>query len=383
MLILSYLIGLFVNWSVVREKYHLRSEESTHIFRRIFFGDSFISLVTPFIGLAYAYFSSESDLIESYLSTYKLSFILLIVYSTMLAKGTDLIGWKDLTKFYHRAQVRSSRVLMTQIEANRHFEGCNISFPSKYAYLLKSTLSILFISLLIPIVSLIGTLGMLIGYWTDKYILLRLSKIPIQLNELIVRNCITIFLVAQYILILLRYVILMLSDSSKTIVEVCSNKEDVVCVATILVETVVLLLATIFLVLWIYLATKFVREKKMDRKDIEKLRRNPNDLTFFEARPYFVYDYDRLHPFDGLHPAKLTSQESENETMENFGSFKSASQLQREQNEMAICSKMSSTLSQKKEEPKDIHVSLNNSQAPLSETVKLLGNFGSPNKNEI
>lgn len=361
----------------------MRSEESTHIFRRLFFGSSFISVIVPFIGLAYAYLWLDDDIVESYMSSYRLYFILLIIYSTVIAKGTDLITWTDIAKYYFRSQIRKQRRLnMTQMEAHKYFQGCQIGFPSKYSFLLKNTLSILFFSLLIPLVSFIGCVGMILGYWTDKFILLRLSRIPVQLNEVIARNCLIIFLIAQYILILFRFIILVLSDSDKKYTDICTNLKGSICKQTMIVESSVLLVASVCLLFWIYAGNKYLRIHKPHREELEKVRQANSEIKFDEARPFFVFDYERLHPFSNQVPTASDS------SFMNLPNIRPMNELETDQAHIAVYSEMVSRVESMQEDKKSQSGTPNHEAegSPtnfLSDSMRFLGSFGSQEKIKI
>lgn len=75
--------------------------------------------------------------------------------------------------------------LLTQGQANELYEGSRIDM----ADLVADTCNILFTTLfycpLSPVVLPIAFLGLLSGYWVEKYELLRVHRMPEMLNEVI------------------------------------------------------------------------------------------------------------------------------------------------------------------------------------------------------
>ncbi|CAD8108585.1 unnamed protein product [Paramecium sonneborni] len=74
---------------------------------------------------------------------------------------------------------------LNQIEANKLFEGPQVSFYDQYAYLCKTTWLTLFFAPIIPISILFGLIGLILYYWIQKYLLLRRNcKPPFQSSHL-------------------------------------------------------------------------------------------------------------------------------------------------------------------------------------------------------
>ncbi len=125
---------------------------------------------------------------------------------------TELVHPKYLWHLYKVSQLKSkgSNVLITQLEANTIFEPPQINFSRKYGENLAIVLAAGFYAPLFPPGVLLATLGLMVRYWIDKYLMLRRYKRPVPLGpeiaEWTYKNAIgfvAVVLVSQIILVLL------------------------------------------------------------------------------------------------------------------------------------------------------------------------------------
>lgn len=96
-----------------------------------------------------------------------------------------LIGWlvdcldaKYLFRYIQRNSIRSKnargeKIILTQEELNSIFEHPEFDFAIKYAFYIKTLLSGAFFAPIVPAVIPIVTVTIAVGYWIDKYLMLR------------------------------------------------------------------------------------------------------------------------------------------------------------------------------------------------------------------
>jgi len=89
--------------------------------------------------------------------------------------------WKVF--WQRRAEKQGDKNKLTQMEANILFEGQIFHMPKKYAGLSKVVLLTTFYAPAIPFAFIFTIIGLIIWFWTDKYVLLRRLALPQSINH--------------------------------------------------------------------------------------------------------------------------------------------------------------------------------------------------------
>ena len=78
---------------------------------------------------------------------------------------------------------KGNKSTTTQRSANEYFEGPDFDISMRYATVMMILMMTAFYTPLIPIIPIISFFGAILAYWTEKFSLLRISKIPQEFAE--------------------------------------------------------------------------------------------------------------------------------------------------------------------------------------------------------
>ncbi|CAD8083229.1 unnamed protein product [Paramecium sonneborni] len=161
---------------------------------------------------------------------------------------------------------------LTQLEANKLFEGPQVLLYDQYAFICKTTWITLFLAPLAPICIFINWIGLSLYYWIQKYLLLRRnSKPPFQSSHLD-REMLTLLDLSPLLLAGIQYWI--------NEIYVSNNLSHTINIGT-------LVLAGLELVLPSYRIHQILYKKQLE--DIENQR-------YVDVHLRFPTDYDRTNP---------------------------------------------------------------------------------------
>ena len=126
---------------------------------------------------------------------------------------------------------------------------------------------------------------MFFGYWLDKYILIFLGKMPINIDHSITKKAIETFLISQTIFVTLRFIVVLLLSSEDEYVSECLFDTGIMCKSTLYSEIVLLFLSVFSTLGWLFLIDRYFNFKIKIDEIFDDKPREQKSINYFYNPP--------------------------------------------------------------------------------------------------
>lgn len=187
---INYLLAVATRILSKREKQTTFTAYFTNIARRLCVSMFINTALTTLLAKIAAFFSfgekANSDIFNFYRRGGLLEDMFFVFLSNALSMPLyTLFHPRYLYKIYQQRKAIHSgpNCPLTQQKAHELFEGPELDFPFKHAFLSKTVLVSAFFAPAIPLALVVSIVGLILCYWTDKYVLLRRCSLPASLDH--------------------------------------------------------------------------------------------------------------------------------------------------------------------------------------------------------
>ena len=193
-IMINFLLKLTVSAFAVLEKPYSNSKFNQSYVTIYILLAFFNSALMPYLVNTFIYSARTSEQL-----IWDIHFILLCnAFSTPISKCFDPMLWlRKLMRIYIR--FKGKKCLMTQYNVNYWFENTSIDIAENYAFVTRTLLLAVWYSSVAPLGLIYCLLGLMVNYWLDKYLLLRVHSFPLYQSEEIIYKFINNLEVIPYL----------------------------------------------------------------------------------------------------------------------------------------------------------------------------------------